>query len=216
MPQFSNQAPADTTSNGIRLLRTPAAVPLTGHVLSDVLMGCPTHYVGNRTIPCEGEECTPCESGVTWRWHAWIAIQLSTTQEVVLFEMTAKASETFTEYYKRYGTIRGAAFKAYRLNQKSNGRVLIQAKPADLAKVTLAPEPNVQKLLCHIWNIPETQVIQTDHQTRPPARNLAVDRARAELRVAAEDPTDPPTPHEILTAFDAKYKGNGRTQPADA
>jgi len=130
--------------------------------------------------------------------------------------MTAKASDTFTQYYERYGTIRGAAFKAYRLNQKANGRVLIQAKPADLAKVTLAPEPDVQKLLCHIWNIPENQVIQTEHQTRPPAQNLAVDRARAELRVAVADPNDPPTSHEIRDTNIRRALGNGRKKKADA
>lgn len=210
MPQFSNEAPDQTTAQGIRLVRTPAATPITAHVLSDRLLGCPTHFVNNRTIPCETPDCVPCQSGIEWRWHAWLAIQLSNTQEVVLFEMTAKASETFKDYFKRYGTTRGAAFKAVRHNQKSNGTVLIQAKPADLAKVTLKEAPNVGKLLCHIWNIPENQIVETAHQTRPPAANLAIDRARAELRVAAGDPTDPPTPYEIAAAAAAKPGGNGR------
>ena len=154
---------------------------MTAHVLSDRLVGCPTHFVGNRTIPCERPNCDPCESGVPWRWHGYLAIVIDATREIVIFETTAKASAAFNDYYTRMGTTRGAHMKAQRANGKHNGRVLIQCKPADLAKVNLPDAPNVEKILCHIWNIPENQVNQADSMQRPPAAAIEVDRARPEL-----------------------------------
>ncbi len=181
MPRFDSQAPPDLGRSGYRLVRTPAAHALTAHVISDRLIGCPTHFVGNRTIPCERPSCDPCESGVPWRWHGYLAIVIDATQEIVIFETTAKASAAFVDYYERMNTTRGCHMKAQRVNGKHNGRVLIQCKPADLAKIHLPESPNVEKVLCHIWNIPENQVNKSDSMTRPPADNIEVDRDRPEL-----------------------------------
>jgi len=95
--------------------------------------------------------------------------------------MTAIAAKVFQEYHERYGTTRGAAFKAQRINGRHNGRVLIQAKPADLAKIQLPPAPNVEKLLCHIWNIPEQQATSPAEMSRPPAKDIKIDRSKPEL-----------------------------------
>lgn len=182
MPTFDNRPPADSSSAGLRLIRTPAGHAIAGHVLSDNLVGCKTHFVGNRTIPCESPTCEPCEAGVPWRWHGYLAVLLDHGNETVLFETTARAAETFAAYFQRYGTTRGAYFKAQRLNNRSNGRVLIQTKPADLEKITLPKAPAVEKLLCHIWNIPEKQVEKTNNRPRPPFQNVRVDRSADELK----------------------------------
>jgi len=181
MPLWQNQPPADKGRSGYRLLRTPTAHALTAYVLSDNLVGCNTHYVGNRTIPCETPNCDSCNNSVPWRWHGYLAILIQATQEVAIFECTARAAETFAAYFQRYSTTRGALFKAQRLNGRANGRVLIQAKPADLAKVNLPKCPPVEKLLCHIWNIPEAQVSASDNRPRPPFKNAQVDRTKEEL-----------------------------------
>lgn len=172
MPQFDNGPPKGLGRSGLRLIRTPAARPVTGYVLSNNLLGCRTHYVGNRTVPCESPSCDACEAGVPWRWHGYLALQLSATTEVVILEITAQAATVFQEYYERHGTLHGAAIKATRLNNRPNGRVIIHAKPADLAKINLPNCPNVAKLLCHIWNVPEPTAEESNHMSRPPARDL--------------------------------------------
>jgi len=181
MPNFQNEAPPESDHQGFRIVRTPTARPLIGHVLSSNLEGCPTHYVSARTIPCEAPNCDPCNNGIGWRWHGYLLVLLSSTQETVIFEMTAKASKAFSQYYKRYGTTRGCFFKAQRINDRPNGRVLIVAKPSDLSKVNLPPELDVKKLLCHVWNIAPNQAITPEYKTRPPFNTIQVDRDLPEM-----------------------------------
>lgn len=190
MPNFTNLPPADSSSPGFRLIRTPAGHPLHAYVLSENLIGCNTHFINNRTVPCDAPDCDPCQNGIGWRWHGYLLVLTANTQETVIFECTARASACFSEYRERYGTTRGAAFKAERLNNRPNGRVLIQAKPADLTKVNLPKAQPVTKLLCHIWNIPPNQVLEPDAMTRPPFKHVRVDRTRPETTVQPPEPDD--------------------------
>ena len=208
MPHFDNAPPTDLGPSGYRLIRTPAAHAILGHVVSERLTGCRTHFTGNRTIPCESPNCDACNSGITWRWHGYVLLLIDATQELVIFESTARAAAAFTDYYQRYGTTRGAHMKAERLNARSNGRVLIQLKPADLAKINLPKPIPIEKLLCHIWNIPETQVDTPAAMTRPPHQNIRVDRSKPELRPAFAD--DDVIANEITAHLHIDPQGNGK------
>lgn len=122
--------------------------------------------------------------------------------------MTAQAATVFQEYYERHGTLHGAAIKATRLNNRPNGRVIIHAKPADLAKINLPKCPNVAKLLCHIWNIPEPAAEESEHMSRPPARDL---------KLVGDHDGGPPTIGELsrleLTGYPGNRNGNGKGDP---
>lgn len=177
MPNFDTSPPTDLGRSGYRLIRTPAAHPLIGHILSDNLIGCRTHFTANRTIPCESPNCELCNTGIAWRWHGYVLIVIDATQEVVIFECTARSSQSIAAYFQRYGTTRGAHMKAARSPARANGRVLIQLRPADLEKVNLPKALAVEKLLCHIWNIPEGHVSTSEGTPRPPFKDTQVDRS---------------------------------------
>jgi len=187
MPQFSNQPPTDPNRHGFRLIRTPAAGPLRGIVISNDLVGCPTHFVGNRTIPCERPNCDPCSSGIGWRWHGYLLILVQPTQEQCIFEFTAAASDNFKSYRKRYDSLRGCLFLAQRVNNRHNGRVLIQCKPADLNRIELPRDRDLPTLLCHIWNISPNQTVHQPPMDRPPFKSIRIDRQKPELHVAVPD-----------------------------
>ncbi len=181
MPNFSSTPPPDSQESGYRLIRTPPTGKIQAHVISEQLIGCPTHFVGNRTVPCEAPNCDPCDSGLGNRWHGYLLILIESSQEMVVFEMTKKAALTFQDYHKRHGTLRGCHFMATRLNQKANGRVLVTCKTGDLTRVNLPAPKSVERLMCHIWNIAPLQV-----ETRAPTRadtlpGLQIHRDRPEL-----------------------------------
>jgi hypothetical protein len=165
MPIFSNEPPPDSDRPGFPLTRTPAAHAFLGIITSDDLVGCPTHFYRNRTMPCDGEGCEPCHKGYTWRWHGYFSCVDQSNHEHVIFEVTATASDPLREYRKLNDTLRGCLFKAARRGHKYNGRVIIICKPADLAGVLLPAAPNIPKILCHIWNIPsnEATVVGRSH-----------------------------------------------------
>ena len=208
MPLFSNAPPTDDNQHGFRLIRTPASPPFRATVISENLVGCPTHYVANRTIPCESPHCDPCESGIGWRWHGYLLVQIQATTETVIFETTAAASKNFKAYYERHGTTRGCFFQATRANQKPNGRVLIQCKPADLAQINLPQPLDLIKLLCHIWNIAPNQTQPSNSHARPPFQSINTDRTRPELV-----PVDQIHPHPAHPDNRPKAPaGNGKPQ----
>jgi len=209
VPNFSATPPPGSSESGYRLVRTPSIAKFVAHVISDQLIGCPTHFVNNRTVPCEAPDCSPCNSGIAYRWHGYLLVLVDSSQEVVIFEMTKRASAAFTEYHQRHGTTRGCHFAACRLNQKPNGRVLIQTKTGDLTRVHLPPDKSVQQLLCHIWNIPPLQTEQTPSTPAQPAAGIRIHREQAEL-LAKTDPAA--TIGDILGA-PVTHKPNNRPVP---
>lgn len=155
MPTWTDTPPPGGSQFAFRILRTPADRPLSAVATSTDIVGCCTHFVRNRTIPCDGtDRCQACAEGFSWRWHGYLAAILTTTLEHFLFEFTAAASDTLSNYLKVHDQLRGCWIKAYRPSRRPNGRVVLECKPTDPAKTRLPDPPNVHQILCHIWNIP--------------------------------------------------------------
>jgi len=155
MNPWSSTPPKETSNLALRIVRCPATGTLTAIITCPGLTGRETHFVNNRTQPCDGEgECSWCQEGHSRRWHGYVSCLLTNTMEHVLFEMTGIASETFTQYYRLKDTLLGCHFQARRPNGRHNGRVVIACKPSDPQRAKLPPPVNVQKILCHIWGIP--------------------------------------------------------------
>lgn len=154
MPKWSDKPP--TAGDGItfRIVRTPAAKPLTAISTAPQVTGCCTHFVQNRTVPCEGEDyCDWCKQGHSWRWHGYLSAILTQTYEHILFEFTATASDVFRNYLRLHGSLRGCRFTAHRPSGRHNGRVVIACTPADEQRIRLPDPPDIARILCHIWNV---------------------------------------------------------------
>jgi len=175
MPAFTFEVPDKDSGPRLHLRRTPTTGNLTAIVTCDRLVGCPTHWYGHRTVPCEPPDCPACKEGHSWRWHGYLTAINVKTNEHFLFEVTAQAAEPFTEYFEQHRTIRGCLFVASRLGNHHNGRVLIRYKTADLTQVKLPDPPDLVACLCHIWNVP-TPDVQIDGQSKN------VDRIRLERK----------------------------------
>jgi len=154
MPSFSFEVPDKDSGPRLHLRRTPANGSLTAIVTCHRMIGCPTHWYGHRTIPCEPPDCPACKEGHSWRWHGYLTALNVNTNEHFLFEMTAQAADPFTKYFENHHTLRGCLFVAERLAHHHNGRVLIRYKTADLAQVKLPDPPDLIACICHIWNVP--------------------------------------------------------------
>lgn len=153
MPQFTQHSPTSSGSPGLRLVRTPHAKPLYAIVTTTTLIGCPTHFANRRTVPCERPQCKLCDEGISWRWHAYVSCYVVENKEHIIFECTANAADAFHEYQDAHGTLRGCHFKAWRVNQAPNGRVVINTQAADLGKYRLPPPPDIPAIMSHIWGL---------------------------------------------------------------
>jgi len=175
MPIFTNTPPELPDGFVYRIVRTPADKPFSAIVTCIDPIGANTHFVNNRTVPCEGfEECQLCQDGFSKRWHGYVSCLVPTTLEHCLFEFTAHASDSFTNYYNLHTGLRACAFRAFRPSKRSNGRVIIHTTPADEAKIRLPDPPDIQRLLCHIWNVKYTP--PSKRMPRPPYKPVNVEQ----------------------------------------
>lgn len=158
MPQFSNVPPADPRGQSLELKRCPPGATLGGIITCPDVVGCPTHYWGGRTVPCEEEECEPCLAGIRWLWHGYVSVYHRELKLHFLFEMTARCVEPLTDYRKANPSLRGCCFIAQRPSGKPNGRVYLKTKTVDLETIYLPPAPDLRKVLAMIWNLPAPDV----------------------------------------------------------
>lgn len=169
MPNWSTDIPDEPRGHGLPIKRTPAYKPLHAIVTSTDLIGCYTHFYKGSTTPCSRPDCEPCLNGIPYRWHAYMSAVDVGTNLHFIFEVTALSAEFFVAYRERHLTLRGCQFQAKRWNNKPNGRILIQTKPADLGERQLPPVPDLKKCMAIIWSLPLPTVTTPD---RDPERNM--------------------------------------------
>ena len=134
------------------------------------IVGCATHFVQNRTVPCEKEHeddfCQHCQVGHSWRWHGYVSAILTCSHEHILFEFTRPPADTFKNYLLYSGTLRGCLFTSRRPSGRPNGRVVVSCKSVDQTTLRLPEPPNIRNILCRVWNIKTESVssVSTSHQ----------------------------------------------------
>lgn len=174
MPLFTTEPPELPDGFVFRIVRTPADRPFQAIVTCIEPVGSNTHFANNRTIPCEGYDACPlCQDGFSKRWHGYVSCLVPTTLEHCLFEFTAHAADSFKNYIDLHSTIRACVFRAFRPSKRHNGRVIIHTTPGDEAKIRLPDPPDIQRLLCHIWNVKYNQ--PPKRMSRPPFKCIDVE-----------------------------------------
>jgi hypothetical protein len=154
MPRLTNVVPDQNGGFALPLIRVPQGRPLVAVVTSGDLIGCDTHYYGGRTVPCESPVCAACTDGVSFRWHAYLGMFNPSNGHQAILELTAYGARQLLPYREAYRTLRGCCLRAQRNGTRSNGRVLLSCRPADLAHVQLPEPPDILKCLASIWNVP--------------------------------------------------------------
>lgn len=155
MPTYTNTIPDPSRGPALPIRRAPAIGHLAAIITSEDLIGTNTHYYKGRTMPCELPNCEPHEKGIPYRWHSYCAAWEPKTGLHFIFECTAAGSEPFIQYRDHHGTLRGCFFSAKRWQQRPNGRILIQTKPADLTEFRIPNPPNLVQCLAILWSLPE-------------------------------------------------------------
>lgn len=155
MPTYTSSIPDTPRGPALPIRRAPANGNLLAIITAADLIGTNTHYYKGRTMPCELPNCEPHDHGIPFRWHAYVSAWEVKTGLHFIFETTAAGAEPFIEYRDHHGTLRGCLFSAKRWQQRPNGRILIQTKPADLKEIRLPQAPDLVKCLAILWSLPE-------------------------------------------------------------
>lgn len=158
MPHWSNDPPRHDEQPALPLRRTPANGCIVAFITTDDLIGCDTHFWQGKTMPCERPDCPACQKGVPFRWHGYLGCSNPVDRSAFLFEMTARAADSFKQYRSSYGSLRGAKFRASRWKSAPNARILIEIKPGDIPPESLPPAPDVVACMSIIWELPRPDV----------------------------------------------------------
>jgi len=158
MLNWTSDVPEPAAGHALPIRRTPPSKTLEAIITSPDLIGTNTHFYKGSTSPHQGPDCEACLNGVPYRWHAYMTCVDVFTNLHFIFEVTALAAAFLVAYRDHHGSLRGCHFKAKRWNNKPNGRILIQTKPADLGERQLPQPPDLKKCMAILWSLPETEV----------------------------------------------------------
>lgn len=162
MPQWSSEPPSLPLVRPLPLMRTPVGKGIGGTITCDGILGCPTHYWGGRTVPCEAEECAACNAGQRAVWHGYVSAYDEGTRCHFIFEFTDLPADEFNAARRQFGTLRGVRFSARRAKPHKNARVLVTITPPRVGPLHIPKEPDLAVVLCHIWRIPTGAVVVDD------------------------------------------------------
>lgn len=149
---LTNRPDREIREPRIEIVRTPKTGGLAGLCLSHDVAGAYTHWYRNRTRPCTRPACEACENKCPWRWHGYLAIMSTMTQNVVILEITTGPLDAIDAWMKAHGTLRGARISVTRVNKNPNARVKMTITPAAADQRTLPEAPPIAYHLAKIWD----------------------------------------------------------------
>ncbi len=149
----TDRPPLDQLRTAYRIVRAPSQGELHGLILSDQIHGVQTHFYKGRTRPHTQPYCEACDDGHGPRWQGYLAILLTRSKDLALFEFTGPASAPLVEYTDSNKGLRGAVMRAYRMSPKPNARVCIRLERGDVDLYHAPPAPNVAEILDRIWGV---------------------------------------------------------------
>lgn len=152
-PTWSQGPQKNGAETKLEIVRVPPAGLGGMIVLSKEPIGCKTHYIARRTVPCLGKNCPACEVGATSRWYGWLHVTSTSLTRQSLLEYTAAASELVLQAYEQHGTLRGLQLTARRIPRRANGRIILEFKAGSIPERSLPPEANREAILSRMWEL---------------------------------------------------------------
>lgn len=172
MPHWSNTPPDRSGPRPLPIVRTPVGRSLYATIISDKMLGCPTHFWGGRTTPCEAPDCEACNAGSPTRWHGYLIVFDERCRTSSILEIPDAAAEQLTLLAHSLPTLRGATIKASRTKSTRNARVLIELQPPSLEQKNLPRAAPLETLLALIWKLPTTAVSTVEDENNTNALRL--------------------------------------------
>jgi hypothetical protein len=175
----------DPTHVSVRydIVRTPPKGSIKGIILARELTGATTHYWHGRTLPCSGPNCPACQENTPARWYGYVPLMSKATNRIVIFELTSSATPAVDTFLGTYKTLRGARLEAFRIPQRSNGRVVIELQPPADPDEDLPNSPDIEGPLLAMW---EASWARSSLNLRPGAENATADQILETVEKATE------------------------------
>ncbi len=129
---------------------------LTAIILSQRVLGVYTHWVGQRSLPCnsrDGEHClVDHRTAGRYRWQGWCAV-LPVAGTAPGFVSLTEAVVKANPYLRTAKTLRGATLHLWRSGENKESKMLCRVSAGDTVRNDLPIPPSTVEFLCRLWNI---------------------------------------------------------------
>lgn len=143
-----------------------------------------THFAGQRTLPCLGEEvCQRCEDERAREKHV-VAVCDSSLAVVSILEMTRRSWPAIKRAIDEFESLRGCTIRIKRTNGKKNGPLYVEVDPPPRQKMALPTCPDVEEFLCNMYearklrSASEPPITPEQASERPRARRAGPSRPK--------------------------------------
>jgi hypothetical protein len=122
-------------------------------ILSDRVLGVETHFVGGRTKPCCGDECSciGCQQKLQTRWKGYLVVWIANGTPQAIAELTTEAFRRCPPFHSSKTSLRGRKLKLTRPAGKPNGRVKAEVGDFVLGWQNLPLALDLECALYRIW-----------------------------------------------------------------
>ncbi len=129
---------------------------LTSTILSQRVLGVYTHWVGQRSLPCnsrDGEHClVDHRTAGRYRWQGWVAV-LPIAGHAPGFVSLTEAVVKANPYLRTAKTLRGATLHLWRSGENKESKMLCRVAAGGEPRADLPIPPSTVEFLCRLWNI---------------------------------------------------------------
>lgn len=155
---WHDQPPADRPRS-IPIVTPFGGEKLAGVILSHRVVGRFCHWRMDlkRTRPCvrEQAECEDCRLGYGRRWKGFVYVGTTTSDPVVIWELSDLAIEPFSQRFQGKGLgIYACRATLRRKNGAVQGRLLLSLEDRPVALASVPCLPDLREQLSKIWSAP--------------------------------------------------------------
>ena len=162
MTLWTNAPSREAGSRSYKLMRTPPQTAIKAIILSEFPVGTQLHYHRGRTLPCNPQDCPACKAGQKPRWKGYVYAMSESTRQIVIFEYTERAHETFERFIATYGNCRGAKMTARRTGKRDNSPLLVTFDDGRVDGALLPSPEGLQLCLESMWEIRQQDIPMTN------------------------------------------------------
>lgn len=135
------------------LVRVKTAGIVRGVITSRSYIGVNTHFMGQRTLPCVGDDCPGCAAEKSKRWEGYLSVWTTAPSKHLIVALTPGAATQILDAAPDPNNLRGLFLTVERLGSKPNGQLRGNVEPANIEPGHLPPEPELLRHLYKIWGV---------------------------------------------------------------
>jgi hypothetical protein len=132
-PVWCTTPPVDAAGLPFYVTHARARDPVAAWLLADEATGVLLHWLGDRSFPCLGDNCSVDHAESPRLWYGYLPAVVAGVKVPTLLGVTVEANRHLAELRERHAGLRGLKVRLSKKGSRKNGRVLVEVLDANKA-----------------------------------------------------------------------------------